>query len=310
MNIIITNKQFNEDEKAVKAIKDAFSQIIDLFPDLNLSSLESIIIPDDFGKELIQFQKEKQLRSGFTNNDGYLAVGKLMSYIKDGEFNTSMFLDPRIVFLLFDEQSNQNSIHIIHHELCHVHDDDEKYCVFGVTDPEEFFSQTEDKVRQVLYAHADLVWSEYIATRLSAHSKPEDHDMYAETILDLLPKTISECKDEIASYRLHGDISKLFGDIQLATSLFLKTTAYFIGYCHGFNQEISVELNKFIRVNYSYLADVWEPLHTHLQEMYSSYGRWNDIYVLEDLAEIVNRLWVNCGINIENQNGRLFVSVL
>lgn len=55
----------------------------------------------------------------------------------------------------------------VNHEFCHVHDDDEKFRVFGVTDLERAFSRTPDRVSPITYVHADIV-----STRLSARSKP------------------------------------------------------------------------------------------------------------------------------------------
>lgn len=147
----------------------------------------------------------------------------------------------------------------VNHEFCHIHDDDEKFRVFGVTDLERAFSRTPDRVSPITYVHADIVWSEYISTRLSARSKPEDHDCYAESFLSLIPKTKAQCEEQIQAYRTEGDVDQLFGEIQLISSLFLKVAAYFIGYCHAFNIDPPEELNNFVK-QYPYLDGIWEDL--------------------------------------------------
>ncbi|MGE8207464.1 hypothetical protein ACQKP0_23545 [Heyndrickxia sp. NPDC080065] len=306
MEIIINNREF--DENMVIAIKQAFEQIIEQLQELNLGSLQYIIVPDDFGKELIEFQQQNGLREGYTNNEFGIAVGKVLSYLDDGDFKTTIFFDPRIIYALFDENLKQNSIHYIHHEFCHVHDDYEKYRAFGVIDLEEAFFNSSDKVSQVAYAHADLIWSEYIATKLSAPSKPENHDIYVESLLSLIPNTKKQCEEEIKAYRADGNIDKLFGEIQLSTSQLLKVTAYFIGYCHGYNIDPPTEMNDFVE-QYTYLDGVWGELPDKLNKLYESYGTWDDVKVFNQLADMVLILWGNLGVYPKNKDCQLYISV-
>ncbi|WP_144399901.1 hypothetical protein [Paenibacillus polymyxa] len=301
MEIVITSREF--DDNMATAVRGAFGQMIDQLQDLNLTSLQYIIVPNDFGEELIEFQQRYQLREGYTNNEFGIAMGKVLSYFDDGQYRNSIFLDHRVVLTLFEgDNLKQNAIHLIHHELCHVHDDYEKYRVFGEADLEQVFFYTPDKVSQVTYAHADLVWSEYIATRLSSSSTPKDHDRYVDSLISLIPKTKVDCEEAVLSYRTEGDISKLFGEIQLSTSLLLKVVAYFIGYCHGSDIDPPDEMNNLVK-QHPYLDGVWEKLSPLLHNLYESYGSWESVEVFDDLAEIVLILWGNLGIYPENQNG-------
>lgn len=307
MEIVINNKELI-DNNLNDIVKQTIGRLIDQLSNLSLISLQYIIIPEDFGGELIQFQKERGLSEGYTNNGFGVAMGKVLTYIEDGIRRSTIFFDPRVIITLFDEVKSQNAVHLMHHEFCHVHDDYKKYVAFGVTNPEEIFFGTPDRTRQVAYAHADMIWSEYIATRLSAGSKPSDHDMYIDSVFQLLPKTEEECKEAIFLYRIEDDVGKLFGEIQLTTSLFLKVSAYFIGYCHGLNYEPPQEFLNII-TEYHYLDGVWEELSPVLHHLHDSYSSWSDIHVFEDLANIVIKLWGQLGIYPRNEDGQLFVSV-
>ncbi|WPS85281.1 hypothetical protein SMD22_01250 (plasmid) [Brevibacillus halotolerans] len=306
MEIIINNRAL--DDIMATAVKQAFEQMINQLQELKLSSLQYIIVPDDFGKELTEFQQRHGLPQGYTNNEFGVAMGKTLTYLDDGDYKTTIFIAPEIVFALFDENLKQNSIHLIHHELCHVHDDGEKYRVFGVADLEQLFFNTFNIVSQITYAHADLIWSEYIATRLSARTMPENHDCYVGSLLDLIPKVKEQCEEEIQSYRKERDRVQLLDEIQLKSSLLLKMGAYFIGYCHGFNIDPPVEINNFVK-QYPYLNGVWEELSPLLLKLYESYGNWDDIEVFDDLANTVMRLWGNLGVYLKNMDGQLFVYV-
>lgn len=306
MDIIINNKEL--DERLIEVVKKALRQMITQLEELNLSSLQYIFVPDDFHEELIKFQRRHQLQEGYTDNEFGTAMGKVLSYLDNGVFKTSIFFNSRIIFTLFDQNLKQLPIHLMHHEFCHVHDDYEKYQVFGVTNLEDLFINTPDRVSQVTYAHADLIWSEYIATKLSVKSKPNDHDLYVESLLSVIPKTIEKYEEELQEYRILGDIDKLFSEIQLNSSLLLKIAAYFIGYCHGFGIDPPKEINNFVK-QYLYLNGVWEQLPSNLHKLHESYGNWDNIRVFDDLANIVKMLWSNIGIFPKNKNGQLFIHV-
>lgn len=307
MEIIINSKELI-DNNLVDIVKDAFERMIVQLNNLNLSSLQFIIVPNDFGEELIHFQREHGLLEGYTNNEFGTAMGKVLTYVESGAVRSAVFFDQRVIFTLFDQDKNPNAVHTMHHEFCHVHDDYIKFTAFGVTNPEELFLDTTDRVRQISYAHAELIWSEYIATRISSDSRPMGHDMYTNSVIELLPMTQEECAAAILRYRTEGDLWKLFGEIQLTTSLFLKVAAYFHGYCHGINVELPQEINDHIK-HYSYLDGVWEELSPILNRLYDSYGSWNDIHVFEDLANLVIKLWEQLGIYPRNEEGQLFISV-
>jgi len=219
MEIIINSKEL-KDNNLVDIVKDTFDRMIVQLNKLNLSSLQFIIVPDDFGEELIHFQREHGLREGYTNNEIGTAMGKVLTYVEDGIVRSSIFFNWLVIFTLFDKDKNPNAVHTLHHEFCHVHDDYIKYKAFGVTNPEDLFLDTTDRVGQISYAHAELIWSEYIATRISSDSRPLGHDMYVNSLIELLPTTQDECEAAILRYRTERDLLKLFGEIQLSRCLF------------------------------------------------------------------------------------------
>lgn len=307
MEIIINSKEFTDD--MIVSAKKVFEQIISQLQELNLSSLQCIIIPEDFGEELISFQRFHNLREGYTNNEFGRAFGKVLGYLEFGKLKSAMFLDASIILsIIYNTEMKQNAIHLIHHEFCHIHDDFFKYNIFGVEDLEDLFIHTDDKVSQVTYAHADLIWSEYIATRLSTKSKPANHSLYIEDLLKLIPATYDECKKHLEEFTTKGDDYETFGQIQLTCSLLLKISAYVIGYCHGSNVDLPKEINDFIS-NYKYLDGVWDCLSPILHDMYATYSNWDGVSVFSELAQAVRKLWENVGISIENSGYQLKVTI-
>jgi hypothetical protein len=312
MEIRITNIEFHDEAKA--AVIQALTSLIESAKStLELDSLELIVVPNDFGNELIRFQEEHGLHKGYTNNGLGLAVAKVMSYIRNKELVCSIFLNPHIVASLFDEGSSQDAIHIIHHELCHVHDDALKFKVFGTDDVERLFFETNDRVSQVSYAHADLIWSEYIATKLSISSKPANHHMYINSLIDAIPVTLNRCKEAKDLYQTHLDVGRLFGDIQEHLSYLFKTYAYLLGYYHAFSDVDEFEEQKMLEAiieTAPYLDGVFDLLPSELKKLHEIYGKWADHHVFKATADIVLRSWNNVGIYPNNTpDGQLYIGV-
>lgn len=307
MQILINHSAFNDQAKELVIL--GINTIIEQLPELNLVSLDSIIVPHDYGIELAAFQENITATIGYTNSGLGIGVGKTLAYLENDMFKTTIFLDPRLVAGIIDDSGRQSHTHIIHHELCHVHDDNEKYRVFGVCDIDDLFIHTDDMVKQLMYTHADNLWSEYIATKLSAGSRPDDHHFYVKSLFAALSVTLPEIQDEITKFKTHSDIRELFGHLQLKISYLLKITGYFLGYCNAIVGSIPPEFSEEIQSNYPYFEVPIVQLQTHLKLMEETYGSWVDSSIFERLAEGVLLLWENLGIRLYNNEGQLYVDV-
>jgi hypothetical protein len=308
MEIRINHLEFTEELKS--AVVKILHDIINQCSNLNLSSLALIVIPNDYGSELIEFQKQHGLRVGYTDNGLGIGVGKTLSYTVDERLISCIFLNANIIAGLFDENIAQDVAHIIHHELCHVHDDTMKFSLFGVDDIEKIFFGLSDFLRQVSYAHADLSWSEYIATRLSFSSMPKNHHMYVQSFSEAIPETLNRCIQAKKDYNQHLDVTKLFGEIQIHSSYLIKTYSYFLGYCHSVMDSPPSDIIIQLTTQFPYLTDFLSPLSDELKILYQTYEKWTDYRVFERLSSIIIRLWNNLGIHPSNVSGnQTFIGV-
>jgi len=161
MEIIINVTSFNNDRKVT--IEDEFRRLVVTKPstNLNLNTLEQIVITEECGQEILSFQQRYGIEvTGHTSNEFVTAVGKTLTWEEDGKQKQTVILDWRIAPALITEEGRQFASHLIHHELCHVHDNYHRSVIFGKPIPwlkkGDLFSY--------LHCHADIVWTEYIAS--------------------------------------------------------------------------------------------------------------------------------------------------
>ncbi|TJZ40405.1 hypothetical protein FA002_02210 [Priestia megaterium] len=288
-----------------KWINGDFKEFIE---DLNLSILDKIIIPNDFGEAVTKFQKEHNLQVGYTSNEMGVAGGKNLPFERDGETRVVIFIQSGVFLSIFNKEFAQGAVNIIHHELCHVHDQYNNLQMEKFN--EGYYKDTGDLLFDLLKKHSSCVWDEYIAPRLSCSTLPKDSDLSYLFLLDLIKDTENKVKKDIEDYRTQGDISLLFKNIQELTSLTLKIAATVIGNLHGLNYndtEVSEVINKGLEG--TFIFPIWNELHETLENLYQSYPNWKDIYVFDSLNNLILKSWNELGVFPENRGQGLYVNV-
>lgn len=250
---------------------------------LNLKSLRLIVACDDFNEDVISFQKLHGLRLGYTNNANGVAGAKALSYIEDDEYKVSIFLSP----ILLEHYIGNHTyfFHVLHHELCHVHEGYISYELYG-ENIEECFERRLDKIK---FAHAELIWSEYIATRLAISSINENNDCYFPAMIQAIIELKGNCKKIYEEYSLFDDV---FREMQLETSYLLKMCSYSLGYLHGLKTDMeSIEEIIFQKIEMKYFEEIFHSLDKELKRLFSLFPNWDNVEELRTLSEIVFALW-------------------
>lgn len=278
---------------------------------LKLDALEYIIIAEDFGDEVVNFQRERNLKEGYTNDSFGRAYGKNICYkSEDNKLKTSVILDGSLVSNLFldDEKDlRQQAIHLIHHELCHSHDENLKSEMMGV----EAVLKDRGNLEELSKIHADSIWSEYIANRYSSYTMPGNHDLYAPYLI----KMIAEIKDLndnfISKYREHGDINQLFGEIQIHTAKLLYYTGTVLGYIHGHEwKETKAKQIIDKTIAETYFAEMWNKIEKELSYLHEIYGSWEGYDQFKTLGDCVLQMWNLMGVFPEElDDGRFYIGV-
>jgi hypothetical protein len=276
-----------------------FDEILsDLKTLLKLDSLEKIIISTDFSEDIIKIQNEYELDEiSYTNRKDGSAVAKVITNNASEEnLKQSIIIKDFIILGLFIPEQAKSSFHILHHELCHVHDYYNQYEISKISGGKE---KKLNKLQNVLITHANTIWSEYIAVRLSALSTPKDQldDFDIPYLLQLIVSTKKNMEKKILNYRYNGDTLKLFLYLQKETGILLKIAATTQGYIDGLKiheHESYIETkNKIEKLNFD---DIWMKQWDQLRLLFDIYPNWKDINQLNKLGQVVQKCWEHFGI--------------
>lgn len=282
----IEKGQIEESKTLIKNLFDKLSE------GLITTSLKKVIIPEDFGEEVLSLQKEYGERDvGYTKNELFEAVAKVLHYRKDGNIFHTIVLDKYVIYMLSTPENQQWGVHTIRHELCHVHDEYIKEDLYNLDIVQD------DLLGYVLCVHSDILWSEYSADRLSVDKLDASllQTFYIPTLFEYIDKTDEMAKQKISEYRLHRDTYKLFCDIQEISSCLLKHAAHILGSLHGYNVDGVIEmLNDGL--THTGFKDIWLELGEELGKLFEIYPNWNGTAQLESLSSVVIKHWNNLGI--------------
>jgi hypothetical protein len=299
-------------EQQRKPFKDLIGQ---LAQGLKLKSLEYIIIPKDFETQLYMFQRSKGLREECTDNETVVTIGKNINYVEVEELKTSIFLHPSIIQNLSSESIDDvlGAIHTIKHELCHSHDTYLKSKIISL----DFIIDKEGDFDWVLKLHADSIWSEYIANKLSKsiiNKNGNELVMPTEAVLEqdisMLLASIFEVETDVHKYidryRKHQDIMRLYLEIQESSGFLLKMMSAVYGSlccCEDAIKSLDIEIKG------TCVFEIWKSLCQSLDNLNSNYPNWSGIQEFDELSQVVLETWNILGIFPRVAGSNLFIDV-
>lgn len=299
--MIVIDKLDGIEGNIIEQMKEALEKlIIESFSGvLNLSRLEFLYFPNDFDKAVLEFQIEQGISEiGSTNNAMGTAFGKTMEVEVNGELKDRIFLRKEILLHLFfgDENTQTLSLNTIHHELCHVHENND------LANMEEFQAELDiesNTFDSVLNAHAMNLFSEYIVPKMAVTTKDPHNIIDKDFLTDIITYTQEEVKKDIEKY-LNGEIDTLnfFGELQLKTSHLLKVFSTTIGELDGITKETALinerQLDSFIS-NYQ-ISDCWFSLKSALRKLNKTYPNWKQVADIEPLKDCILQIWNTYGV--------------
>lgn len=302
MTEIIFNTESFNDEQRNKISEFLYVQLNELKQTIELATLELIIITEDFTEDVIKTQRRYNMREiGHTNRNDGIAVAKVLHTAIQDDLKQTIVIRDEIIEGLFFEEKSQDAFHLLHHELCHIHDNFYEHEMFTI---EARSGRGHNLLQHILACNAEAIWAEYIAVKLSANSvKIIDSvefitkTLYVEYLVELIHLCKKNIDTAIKEYRINGDIQKLFNFLQEETSLLFKIAATTQGYIDGLGMsktKITETINDLIRDTYFFEA--WEKQWKALRELFSIYPNWNNVYQLAELGEAIKICWHDLGI--------------
>jgi hypothetical protein len=273
--------------------------------------MQRIIVTNNFAGELAELSTATASGNPIerTNEEYAFAVAKVLLLPRGDEIEIVPVISAHAVVelvsadpLYYESDTFRATLHMIHHELCHVHDANKKIDAF----PDAILKKSYEGKDRYIHPLAETCWSEYIANRLSSSTaKLGFAASMTINFADAIPRTKPLVNEEILAYRTHHDINRLLDFFGRHGDFLPKAASYACGYLDGFGiplRELLPEADE--RLNGSYFEQTWNGMRAALGEMYSLYpDRWEDLSVYDRLATVLETYFGEMGLFFTNKPG-------
>lgn len=316
-NDLIISLQGFGDEKNANLIGNFTSTIIKELEEkykLNISKLKKIIITYNFETALDEIAKEYGYNSSsYTNNEHVTAIAQLQSKLDSGGLYSEFTLVLSIAF--FDELFNKddsisfdnirNIIHMIHHELIHVHEKNE--CKFDA-------GKLIDEYDNAILMTSIRSWSEFLANHMSSKTATPElikKELYnLETVLIEVPKEIEFFVKKYKSGIL--SLNDMYFNVNQRIRLIASLYGYSFGYISAI--EISPELYSSSLLDLlktTKLSSLLKDLGKCFLELTNLFnqGELSDYNMFENTNKSVLSIYELFGLSLERQDKGLYIHV-
>lgn len=286
--------------------------------DLDLRRMHRIVLTADFAGELAELSRATVSGTPITHTDEdyAIAVAKVLILPRDEEYEIVLVVNANVAAALVPKNQEDYSsegfrtvLHLLHHELCHVHDDNKKIDAFHGLMLRYSYEGKDKYIRPL----AEGCWSEYIANFMSSSTTDEGWvaDM-AGSLADAIGRTKRELDREILEYRYDGNLEHLLDYFQRHGVLLIITAARNLGYLDGLRislEELSAE--AFDSLTGSYFEPTWNVMQSALRKMRSTYpDGWNDLSIYDGLADVLEDYYAVMGFNLSStEEGQIYVDI-
>ena len=220
---ILAGHTFTIDEENKQKLKtlilDFIHYLTEIEPGLDINSLKNLYVPNDYSKEVIDFQRRHKLTEGITDNKIAKGYGISLSYKDEVRNNvTSIFISPEIILPPFTSKMELEDqiplFNVIYHELCHIDD-------YNKQSKLSFLAQIKQKnvMDKLLYVLSLEVWEEYYAHRRSSKVFPFiyfDASNFQLILQEFKVQTVNLIKE----YQIDGDLDYFVEQFYYLTGAF------------------------------------------------------------------------------------------
>ncbi len=318
LQIIIKGVQ----EDLAKNIGNAVAETVKAFKqadeNLDIRRMHRIVLPADFAGELSDLSGETASGTPitYTNEEYAIAVAKVLILPRGNEYEIVLVVNANVAATLvqkneedYRSQEFLTILHLLHHELCHVHDNNKQIDAFNGIMLRHRYEGKDIYIRPL----SEICWSEYIANVLCSSTANESWILtMSGSLADAIARTKPKIDKEILEYRYHGDLDQLLDLFQRHGGYLLKTAAYNLGYVDGLNKSLEELSEKaFGSLSGSYFEPTWNEMQSALREMRSNYpDGWADLRIYDCLANVIENYYEKMGFFLSStEDGRAYVDI-
>ena len=302
-----------DDNQAFKLVNKLY-KLLNTFSFLDFRRFENIIITSNFQSDIesLSTNKNNLFKNRYRpSEDTYASV---LSIPKDDDFHLVLVLKTDLMKNILKDEKHQdykNALHILHHELAHIHDNNKKIDVF-----KELMKTKKHKgIDSITYPIAELCWSEYIANFISSKSALETN--YPKIMANSLVLKIEQCaintKTELRAYKINKSREDLIQSSMNQIESLLKSASYLIGYLNGMQTTLELLDEKLnYKIETSYFKDIWEVLKYEFSTIHQIYpDGFINLNIYKNLKYYIEVFFSQMGIILdEDEKGKLKIHIM
>lgn len=295
-------------------------RVVDPTKPLDLKRMRRMGFSTNYGNDLEQLLGNAGRNSWHTQEEYAVGVAKVhVLRLEDGGLEIVPVFDANIFAILgqdyetLDEERKAwfgRILHMLHHELCHVHDDNKKIDAM----PASMLGKVWSAAEMYTGSLAETAWSEYFANRASSITASDIViSETAEMFKDAVQRTKPAINGHVLEYRTSADLEALMALFQRHGDFLVKAAAYMLGYLDGLEktlEQVSEEAHRAL-VESDFLP-IWQRMRDELKRMFDRHpAGWDDsLAIYAQLSEVMQDFYDDMGLVLESQpDGSLYVDI-
>jgi len=309
-NYQISVRGFSDEESARELGQTVGAAITTIGRHINIGNLDGVTVAFDYDQALLDLDRGYETNYSLTKTTGD-AVGVAMtpSVLRNGELKSHILVNACIARFISDSDHEyfSTALHILAHECAHVEVTEKFERCF----PNYLLQHRHDDYVCALRWQVILAcWDEYAVTRICAGIGEDPTEGYEATFLAQLSSVRAKVRNQILSYRLHGDVDRLLSELFELLGNLQKFAAYLIGNMEGFGITLEELPDTKSAISGSWFEPYFERLVDECERLFSRYGQWTSLDEFEAIADITEELLSESGVHLTAlSNGKHYVDV-
>ncbi len=291
-----------------QTVSESYKQLIEqvIQQGLNLTKLDEIIICKDFRSRIFSFQNSVGLPQEITSEPEYLAAGKVIWYPRpESDMRVKIFINADLVPQLDESEPptiNLPAIHLLVHELGHVHDDTYITEQFGSIDLHILGNP-----QLLSLCLSRCIWGEYHAEFIALTVDTEGGlEANLRSLKSIQDGTVSIVTSAHNQYQADKDTPRLWSTIVTQSSIHLQAIGRITPYIHCLPPGTQRESMKDF---FGIFSSISCSLIDELENLRSHFRQW-DAWSWSRLEKSVGDMWQLCGVKPEAFDRGCYVHVL
>lgn len=280
---------------------------------IDVSTLDGITVATDYDRALRELDRgvEGLRLEERTNDQELVGVAKSIVVKRDEALKTHIvFAAGPVCCLAIEERDPEDfriALAIVAHECAHVEEHAQRERQF----PGILLDQTPASyIRHYEQEFSEAFWCEYAVCRASARFARSEEQRFRGNLGIRLKDVRVKVRDAIRSYRIHGDVERVFQEVGSVVVEPLRMAAYLFGHLDGKTRQELVEVPLELTNDDPAFVSAITTLVSRLRSLWTTRGSWAGHDDMLVLGQVAFELLRECGVHARPEpDGRAYINV-